>query len=214
MLTYGWVVEQCVNRPFGCDSPFTDPLVVTGGGVRLVPPQASGQPQAIPGVAPPALFAVGQGRVAVVPARSPTPPGEWVPRVAEDGPVDVYDVAGHLLMSTTLQGIVRDVALVGQDAAVLLEQPDGSKVILRFDARNGTLHSRSRLLPLGALDLSAGGGGVVFRAGLGIYTLRGRTPRLVARAAGTPIGISIEGRRIAWAENVHGRGRIRTVTLP
>jgi len=31
----------------------------------------------------------------------------------------------------------------------------------------------------------------------------------VARAAAGPIGLSIEGRRIAWAENLHRRGRVR-----
>jgi hypothetical protein len=35
----------------------------------------------------------------------------------------------------------------------------------------------------------------------------------VARAAAEPIGLSIDGRRIAWAESVDGRGRIRSVTL-
>ena len=34
-----------------------------------------------------------------------------------------------------------------------------------------------------------------------------------AVAAATPIGLSIAGRRIAWAENVGGRGRIQSVTV-
>jgi hypothetical protein len=29
-----------------------------------------------------------------------------------------------------------------------------------------------------------------------------------------PIGLSADGRRLAWAENARGRGRIRAVTLP
>ena len=215
MLAYGWVVEQCVNRPFGCDSPFTDPLVVTGGGVTLVPAEVTGQgPPAIAGVAPPAMFAVGQGRVAVVPAKSPTPAGEWVPRVAQDGPVEVYDLGGNLLMRAIRQGIVRDVELFGDNLAVLLEQPDESKLILRFDAQNGTYLSQSGQLPIGARDLSTGTAGNVFRIGREIYLVHGRTQRLVARSAGTPIGLSIEGRRIAWGVNLKGRGRIVALTLP
>jgi hypothetical protein len=37
---------------------------------------------------------------------------------------------------------------------------------------------------------------------------------VVARAAGTPIGLSLQGDRLAWAENVNGSGRIRAITLP
>ena len=36
----------------------------------------------------------------------------------------------------------------------------------------------------------------------------------LAVAQVTPVGLSIEGRRVAWAENLNGRGRIRAVTLP
>lgn len=214
-LAYGVVVEKCVNRPFGCDVPWTDPLVVTGGGVTLVPKQLSGQrPPAIPGVAPAAIFTVAQGRVAVAPARSPTPSGPWVPRVAEDGPVDVYDLNGGRLMRVYFAGLVRDVALGGHTLAVLQEQPDGSRVIRRFDARNGAYLSGGATVATGATDLAASGSGIVFRVGRAIYMLRKGTPRLVGRASATPIGLSIEGRRIAWAMNLKRRGRIVSFTLP
>jgi len=214
-LAYGWVAETCVDRPFGCDVPWTDPLVVTGGGVVLVGTgHRSQRAPAIVGVTAPAIFAVGPGRVAVVPARSPTPPGEFVPRVAEGGPVNVSDLGGKLLLSVRLDGIVRDVALFGDRLVVLLEQPDGTRVIRRFNVEDGVEVSGSRTLPPGTADVSAGTGGIVFRVGAGIYVLHGSAPKLVARAAGPPIGLSIEGRRIAWAENVSGHGRIRAVTLP
>jgi Tol biopolymer transport system component len=63
--------------------------------------------------------------------------------------------------------------------------------------------------------LAASGRSVVFRAGRGIYVIHARSGRLrlVARAAGTPIGLSIVGRRIAWAENARGGARVRAVTL-
>jgi len=40
----------------------------------------------------------------------------------------------------------------------------------------------------------------------------GRT-RVLAEAEADPIGLSIEGKRIAWAENVRGNGRVREVVL-
>jgi hypothetical protein len=35
----------------------------------------------------------------------------------------------------------------------------------------------------------------------------------LTEAAGTPIGLSLEGTRLAWAENVGGRGRIRALLV-
>ena len=54
---------------------------------------------------------------------------------------------------------------------------------------------------------------VVFRDGSRIYQLHGRKPTLVAVASAAPIGLTIEGKRIAWAESVHGKGRIRAVAV-
>lgn len=217
-LAYGWVAETCPNQPVvGCQPPWTDPLVVTGGGVSpasWMPPTRPPRLPLIPNIPPPALFAVSQGGVAAVPARASTPAGEWVPRVAEDGPVEVYDLAGRLALRFELPGIVRGLALSGPKLAVLLEQPDDSKMILRGDVRLGfDSFGYSRTLPVGASQVAIGTGGTIFRVGREIYRLRGRTPTLIARAASTPIGLSIEGKRIAWAMNIKGRGRIVAVTL-
>jgi hypothetical protein len=129
-LAYGWVNEDCANAPYNvcdfCQPLGTCPLVVTGGGVTPVPAQLSGQrPPVIRGVPAPAIFALSQGRVAVAPARSPSPEGEEVLRTAENGPVMVYDLTGRLLLHVDLQGIVRDVALSGPTLAILLERSDG-----------------------------------------------------------------------------------------
>jgi hypothetical protein len=71
-------------------------------------------------------------------------------------------------------------------------------------------------------ELSISGTTLVFCRGPSIYTVdvRGGTPKFVASANGTPVGLSINGRRIAWAEPIHGTegaagtgGRVRAVTL-
>jgi hypothetical protein len=215
-LAYGWVAETCPNQPVvGCQPPWTDPLVVTGGGVSpasWMPPTRPPRLPLIPNIPPPALFAVSQGGVAAVPARASTPAGEWVPRVAEDGPVEVYDLSGRLLLRVPLLGIIRDVALSGPKLAVILELPDGAKRIEQFVVPNENFVSAARV-PQAARDLGVGSAGTIFRVGHDIYVLRSEGPRLLVRAAGTPIGLSIEGRRIAWAENVKGRGRIVALTL-
>ena len=217
-LAFGWANETCAGAPYGvcdfCNPLGSCPLVVNGGGVAAVPVQAVRQrPPSIPNVPPPALLTVGSGRVAVVAARSPTPQGDWVPRVGEDTPVDVFDLGGRSVTHIPLIGTVRGLALSPNALAVLLERPDGSKVIVRYGLRTGIFLGGSDLLPLGATSLSASAGGIVFRDGSRIYQLHGRKPTLVAVASAAPIGLSIEGKRIAWAESVHGKGRIRAVAV-
>jgi hypothetical protein len=85
-------------------------------------------------------------------------------------------------------------------------------VLEQFDVRSPD--AAAAPVPLAATDLSAGSGGIVFRAARDIYVLGPPAgPKLVARTAARPIGLTIEGRRIAWAENLHGKGRIEAMTL-
>ncbi|HKS79698.1 MAG TPA: hypothetical protein VJQ07_12615, partial [Gaiellaceae bacterium] len=64
--------------------------------------------------------------------------------------------------------------------------------------------------------LAAAGNTVVFHIGRFVYRLDARagSPRLIARTAAPPIGLSVSGRRIAWGENIRGRARIEAITLP
>jgi WD40 repeat protein len=72
----------------------------------------------------------------------------------------------------------------------------------------------TRRLPRGvAPELSAAGRNVVFRTGRTIWLSGPHGLRRLALADATPVGLSIEGRRVAWAENVRGRGRIRAAFL-
>ena len=52
--------------------------------------------------------------------------------------------------------------------------------------------------------------GIVFRVGKSIYALRAGQTALLWRATATPIGLSIEGKRVAWA----ACGRIKALNLP
>ena len=57
---------------------------------------------------------------------------------------------------------------------------------------------------------------VVFRVGRAISALDASSHKVIrlTRAAATPVDLSVSGRRVAWAENIHGHGRIRTLDLP
>lgn len=220
-LAYAWVAEVCSARtpdPASQCLDFQQPLVVAGGGISLAGAPVTAAlriPPVIAGVPPPALFALSDGEVAAVAARSPTPPlGWWVPRVTEDGPVEVYDLSGKLLLRAPMIGIVRDIALSGKSLAVLLELPDGRVRLEQFTIPNPSPVA-STAVPRTAADLSISSGGVVYRVGAEIFLVRaGGRPTRVWKASAGLIGLSIEGRRIAWAENIKGHGRILALTLP
>ena len=96
---------------------------------------------------------------------------------------------------------------------------DGSRQVQLYDARTGGYWFAGgegvfTPVPVTVTRVAVGAPGAVYSVGSGIYLLQRQKPQLVWRAAGTPIGLSIEGRRIAWAENIHGRGRVRVLTLP
>jgi Tol biopolymer transport system component len=57
---------------------------------------------------------------------------------------------------------------------------------------------------------------VIFHRGRTISALNVRSHKIVrlAIAAATPLDLSVSGRRVAWAENINGHGRIRAVVLP
>ncbi len=65
-------------------------------------------------------------------------------------------------------------------------------------------------------ELAASGRNLVLSIGRSIVavSVRSGRPRIIARAAATPIGLSLVGRRVAWAENFRKSARVRAVTLP
>jgi hypothetical protein len=57
---------------------------------------------------------------------------------------------------------------------------------------------------------------VVFNTGRAISALNTRSHHIarLATTATNPLDLSVSGRRVAWAENINGHGRIRTLELP
>jgi Tol biopolymer transport system component len=70
--------------------------------------------------------------------------------------------------------------------------------------------------PKNANGFSASHRTIVFAVGRRIWALdtRTRKQRLLATAVADPVGVSIEGRRVAWAENLKTTARIRALTVP
>lgn len=200
----------CLSTP---KEPGACALKVTGGGIyRIVGRKA---PLSIKGDARPAVMVAASGNdIAYVPA-SGAATADGRPLASADVPVEVLDAdSGSRVASVSVQSTP---VAIGLSATVLavLGRSGGRLVLDWYDVSTGKPLGTLKLGRGAAPALSVGNRTIVYRVGRSIRAVDVRTKRVraVAKAAGTPIGLSIAGDRIAWAENVAGRGRIRAVTL-
>jgi hypothetical protein len=161
-----------------------------------------------------ALLTVGGGHIALAPAMNPSdgPPV----KVAEDGRIDVRDNTGVLLARVFPTGTALALAVSGTEVAVLLEKNDGSRVIERYLIAD---QSPVATTPVPADTSPSGfdmaGEWIVYHSGGQIFaTDRTGTSHLLLTLQTLPIGLSIEGHRIAWAQNHNGHHRIRAIAPP
>ena len=195
------------KEPGACALKVTD-----GGGVyRIVGRKA---PLKIKSAAAAVLVAASSDDIAYVPARGAAS-ADGHPLASANVPVEVLDAhTGSRVASISIQSTPVAIGLSATALAVL-GRAAGRLELDWYDVTTGKPLGTLKL-PLGAAPtLSVGDSTIVFRVGRSIraVAVHGKRVRTVAKAAGTPIGLSIAGNRIAWAENVAGRGRIRAVTL-
>jgi len=132
----------------------------------------------------------------------------------EHSTVEMRDaVTGRLIKPFTIDGRAGAIAL-GPDYVALLVEHDRS---LRVELYNldGSFRTGAAL-PSGVQNLSAAGRNVVFATGHVIRRLDAKTGAVtvLAMAVRKPVGLSIEGRRVVWAENMRRFARLRAVTAP
>ncbi len=129
-------------------------------------------------------------------------------------PVEIRDArTGRLIKRFTIGGHARAIALGPDYVALLVDRDPGLHVELY--SLNGS-RRRAVAVPSSVRSLSAAGRTVVFAAGTGIRRLE-RGParsRRSRRPVGRRSGLTIEGRRVMWAENVGGGARIRALKAP
>jgi hypothetical protein len=199
----------CLSTP---KTPGACRLEVNGGGVYRIVGRRS--PLAVAGAAPAVAVAASGNDVAYVPAAGAATAGGR-PLASATAPVEVRNVlTGERVASVTPDGTPVAIGLSGETLALLGRV--GNRLVLSwYDLAKGGRAGELRLPPGAAPEISVGDDLIVFRVGRSIRALRIATKQVtkVAKAASTPIGLSITGSRIAWAENVGGRGRIRAVTL-
>ena len=129
-------------------------------------------------------------------------------------PVQIHDaLTGRLIKRFTIDGHAHAVALAPDYVALLADHEPGLRVELYN--LNGSFR-KAAAVPANVRNVSAAGRTVVFATGRLIRRLDARTGTVTALATArrTPVGLTIEGRRIVWAENGRGTARIRAVTAP
>jgi hypothetical protein len=156
-------------------------------------------------------IAAGGGRIAYVGTGSITKRGKPAP--GADLPIEVVDAAsGHVVSSVQPQGTPIAIALSGHVLAALERTPLGLRL---------AWYSPSSGLPIGSAPVALAASPtltvsdrlVVFHVGRSIRAVEiatGRVKTLITAAA-PPIGLSIEGGRLAWAENLKHGARIRAL---
>ena len=118
------------------------------------------------------------------------------------------------MASFRLGGTPIAVAL-GADYASAIVRTGNSARLEVHNLATGDLRGSVTLRGRAGPDLSAAERRVVYSIGRTIYVLDAGTLKRarVAVAAAPPVGLSIEGRRVAWAENARGRGWVKALVL-
>lgn len=199
----------CLSTP---KAPGACALKIVKGGVYRIVGRTT--PEKIKGTSPAVAVAAFDDNVAFVLATG-TAVADGRPLASASVPVEVRSgLTGALMTSVTPRTAPTAIALSGS-ALALLGRSATRLVLDWYDVKTGKPLGSLRLPKGAAPSISIGAHVIVFRVGRSIRTVRIDTKQLatVATAAATPVGLSVAGDRIAWAENVGGRGRIRAVTI-
>jgi hypothetical protein len=207
-LVYGTTAVQFVDE-IACLSGGTCEMKIAGGGVYRVIGRKP--PQLVPNTAAAVEVAVSGSSVAYVPAASAGDHG--TPLAAADLPVELVDVrTGARLARVSPKGTPLAIALAPH-VLVMLERTPAGLTLAWYSATTGDAMDSVAVPSNTVPELSANDQQAVFRIGRFVHVLTFATShsRTVAETNGVPIGLSLEGGRLAWAENVKGRGRIRAL---
>jgi hypothetical protein len=181
-----------------------------GGGVYRI----AGRPQApklVAGTGAATAVAVSGSTLAYVPTATIAKDGH--PAGGADLPIELVDLdSGQPVASVQPQGTPIALALAQHVLATLERAPLGLRLAWYAPATGAPIGSVPVAVDaspeLGASDRLA-----VYHVGRSIRAVELDTGRVrtLATAAADPIGLSVEGSRVAWAENPKGHGRIRAV---
>jgi hypothetical protein len=183
-------------------------LVKSGGGVYVVRGRARVH---VRGTSAAVEVATSGDRVAYVPTGLIGRKGR--PLASADLPIDVVATAtGERIASVVPQGVPIAIALSAHVLATL-EQTSLGLRLAWYDATTGRARGAVPVPKTTAASLTASDQVVVFHVGRSLRAVDVATHRMrvLAKAAATPVGVSLEGSRLAWAENLPLYARIRAL---
>jgi hypothetical protein len=209
-LVYGTTEVQYVDE-IACLSGGTCQMKIANGGVYRVAGRKG--PLLVPNTHAAVEVAVSGSTLAYVSADHPGDRGR--PLAAADLPIEILDVEnGAPIASVSPQGTPIAIALTPHVLATLERTTDGL-TLAWYSATTGTGMGSISVSPSTSPEISANDQVAVFRIGRFLHVLTFATghSKTVAETVGKPIGVSLEGSRLAWAENIRGHGRIRALFL-
>ena len=182
---------------------------LVGGGIHRIVGRTD---RLVPNTEATIAVAVSNDRIADVQAAAAVGTS-GTPMASASLPVEVRDAqTGKVTARVVPRGVPEAVALSTKVLATLERSSLGLRIAW-YDPDDGSPKG-SVPVPEGTSDeLSTSDQLIVFRVGRSIRTVDvdSHAVHTLANAAAAPIGVSVEGSRIAWAENVKGRGRIRAI---
>jgi hypothetical protein len=214
-LVYGLASIDYVDEAGCLAGSGTCALRTTGGGVyRMVGRQP---PKLVPGTEAmgAVMVSASHGAVAFVPSAGVAKDGRPVAGDRPNLPIQIVDaVTGAVVSRVTPQGVPLAISLAPSLLATL-ERTDAGLRIAWYDRATGTPEGSTPVPADTAPTLAADDRDIVFRVGRSIRSVDVATAKAaeLTRAAAMPVGLSLEGRRVAWAENLAGTARVRALYL-
>jgi len=208
-LVYGTAAVSYVDQ-LSCLSGGSCAKKVSGGGILRI---VGRNETPLPGAGATVDVAAAAGRVAAIPATAVGKSG--LPTASPGDPISVRDASSGVVTAQVAPvGVAVSLALSQHVLAVLLRNGAKSQIGW-WDPSNGRLLGLVEVPAQTSSDLAASDQLVVFRVGRSIRGIDVSTGsiRQLAEGAATPVGLSLVGTRLAWAENVRGVGRIRALEL-
>lgn len=188
-------------------------LKIVGGGVYRM--SGRDAPKLVAGTDHTGAVAVSasSGAVAYVPASAVGKDGH--PLAVSGVPVEIVDPGtGSSIAHVTTQGVPLAIALTPKLLATLERTTIGLRIAW-YDRATGSAAGSVPVSAKASPELTATDRTIVYRVGRSIRAVDVASHDLssLARAAAVPVGLSLEGRRLAWAENLKSTARIRTLAI-
>jgi hypothetical protein len=207
-LTYAVTAVDYEDEAGCLSGTGTCTLVKSGGGVYRVHGRT---PVQVPNTEPAVEVATSGSAIAYVPTNGIAKDGR--PRAGADLPVTIVDAdTGQQFAAVVPQGVPVAIALSAHVLATLEQTPLGLRLAW-YRAQTGQPLGSMPVPRTTAPALTANDREIVFRLGRSIRAVdvASHGVRTLARAAAPPVGLSLSGNWLRWAENIGTSARIRAL---